>query len=95
MKKWDSHVDALANNKRKLHARVLKFCTESMKYKLKQDGEYDTILYRDPIKLLKRIRKCMTTSEETDWEFFVLWEAMKDLVSCQQGNKETPNEFRK
>ena len=95
MKRWDSRVDALANNKRKLHAKILKFCSESMKFKLQQDSEYDTVLYRDPIELLKRIRKYMTTSEDTDWEFFTLWEAMKDLMSCRQAGNETPNEFRK
>ena len=37
MKKWDQRVDALANNKRKLHAKTLKFCSDTMEEKLKQD----------------------------------------------------------
>ena len=95
LKKWDQRVDALANNKRKLHAKILKFCSETMEEKLERDPEFEGILYRDPIELLKKIKKYMTTSEETDWEFFGLWEALTKLVTCRQGGSETPNEFRK
>jgi len=95
LKKWDYRVDAMANNKRKLHAKILKFCSEAMEEKLERDSEFDTVLYKDPIALLKRIQKYMTTSEETDWEYFELWEALNRLVSCHQGGNETPNAFRK
>ena len=37
----------------------------------------------------------MTTSDETDWEFFTLWESIRKFVNCIQSNTETPNEFRK
>ena len=57
MKKWDQRVDALANNKRKLHAKTLKFCSEPMEEKLERDPTFETTLYRDPIELLKKIRK--------------------------------------
>ena len=95
MKKWDQRVDALANNKRKAHAKILKFCTATMEQKLEREPDFEDDLYRDPIELLKRIKKFMTTSEETDWEFFVLLEALTKLVNCCQGGNETPNEFRK
>ena len=95
MKKWDQRVDALANNRRKTHAKILKFCTEAMEQKLEREADFETTIYRDPIELLKRIKKFMTTSEETDWEYFILWEAMSKLVNCRQGGNETPNEFRK
>ena len=95
MKKWDARVDALANNKRKLHAKILKFCSEGMEEKLERETDFDKELYDDPILLLKRIKRFMTTSEETDWEFFELWEAIKRLVGCHQGGNETPNAFRK
>ena len=95
MKKWDSRVEALANNKRKLHAKVLKFCNEAMEEKLERESDFDKLLYDDPIELLKRIRKFMTASEETDWEYFELWEALKRLVTCHQGGTESPNAFRK
>ena len=95
IKKWDSRVDALANNKRKVHAKTIRFCTEEMKAKLERETDYETILFRNPIELLKRIRKFMTTSEETDWDFFTLWEAMGRLVNCRQYPNEAPNDFRK
>ena len=95
MKKWDQRVDALANNKRKAHAKILKFCSDVMEQKLEREVDYETTLYRDPIELLKRIKKFMTTSEDTDWEFFVLLEALTKFVNCRQGGNETPNEFRK
>ena len=41
MKKWDARVDALANNKRKLHAKILKFCSEAMEEKLERDPDFD------------------------------------------------------
>ena len=95
MKKWDQRVDALANNKRKAHAKILKFCTTTMEQKLEREPDFEDALYQDPIELLKRIKKFMTTSEETDWEFFVLLEALTKFVNCRQGGNETPNEFRK
>ena len=95
MKKWDQRVDALANNKRKLHAKTLKFCSDAMEEKLERDPDFEGILYRNPIELLKRIKKYMTTSEETDWEFFGLLDALTKLVTCRQGGSESPNEFRK
>ena len=95
MKKWDARVDALRNNKRKLHAKIIKFCTETMKFKLQQESDYEATLYDDPIALLQRIKKFMTTSDETDWEFFTLWESIRKFVNCVQSNTETPNEFRK
>lgn len=94
-KRWESRVDALANNKRKLHAKILKFCSEQMEDKLEREPDFDEELYRNPIELLTRIRRFMETSEETDWEFFALWEALKKLVNCRQDNNETPNDFRK
>ena len=84
MKKWDSRVDALANNQRKLHAKILKFCSEPMEEKLEGESNIETTLYKDPIVLLKRIRKFMTTSKDTNWEYFKLWESMKRLMNCHQ-----------
>lgn len=95
IKKWDARVEALANNKRKLHAKILKFCSESMEEKLERESDFEADLYDDPIALLTRIQKFMTTSEDTDWEYFELWEALKRLVGCHQGGNETPNAFRK
>ena len=37
----------------------------------------------------------MTTSEDTDWEMFELWETLKRLMNCHQGGQESPNAFRK
>ena len=95
MKKWDQRVDALANNKRKLHAKTLKFCSDTMEEKLERDPDFEGILYRNPIELLKRIKKYMTMSKETYWEFFGLLDALTKLVTCRQGGSESPNEFRK
>jgi hypothetical protein len=91
MKKWDSRVDALQNNKRKLHVKVIKFCTETMKFKLQQESDYKATLYNDPIALLQRIKTFMTTSDKTDWEFFTLWESIRKFVNCVQSNTETTN----
>ena len=95
MKKWDSRVEALSNNKHKLRSKVLEFCTDTMEQKLKQVPNWDNELRRDPIRILKKIKKFMTTSDETDWDFFVLWEALSKFINCRQNNNETPNEFRK
>ena len=67
MKKWDARVDALLNNKRKLHAKIIKFCSETMKFKLQQESDYEAALYDNPIALLQRIKKFMTTSDKMDW----------------------------
>ena len=66
-----------------------------MEEKLERESNFDTLLYNDPLELLKRIRKFMTTSEETDWEFFEVWESLKRLVNCHQGGSKTPNAYRK
>ena len=95
MKKWDSRVDHFANNKRKVHAKVLKFCTETMEEKLEREPDFDTTLYRDPIALLEQIKRFMTTSEDTDWEFFGLWEALKKMVNCNMNATDSPSAFRK
>jgi len=44
MKKWDSRVEALSNNKHKLRSKVLEFCTDTMEQKLKQVPNWDNEL---------------------------------------------------
>ena len=94
-KTWERRLDAMKNNKHKLHAKVLKYCSKEMEQKLERESDYETVLYKDPITLLKRIRKFMTTSEETDYQWFHLWEALQRLMNCKQGSNEAPNDFRK
>ena len=37
----------------------------------------------------------MNTSDDTDWEFFTLFEAILKWATCRQGGNETPNDFRR
>ena len=63
-------------------------CTEYMINKLEQEADFDNKLFDDAIELLKRIRKFMTITADTEWEYFGLWEAMSKLFSCRQKEKE-------
>ena len=85
---------AFDNNKRKLHGTIITLCTEYMKDKLGREIDWETDLFDNPIELLKRIEKFMTTTADTEWEYFRLWETMGKMLNCKQKEKESVNDFR-
>ena len=94
-KRWSSRETAFRDNKRTMYGIIMNTCTEEMKEKLQREADFDTTLYGDFIELLKRIQKFMTTSEDTEWDFFNLWEAMGKLTSCRQKNDEALSVYRR
>ena len=56
--------------------------------KLEREPNFDSELFNDPIKLLETIRKFMTITADTEWEYFGLWQAMSKMVNCRQKEKE-------
>ena len=81
-KEWRARKIAFENNKRYVYGKVMAMCTEYMIDKLERQTDIDNKLFDDPIELLKRIRKIMTITADTEWEYFGLWEAMSKLFSC-------------
>ena len=94
-KDWKARSVAFDNNKRYLYGKIMGMCTEYMMDKLEREADYDSTLFNDPIELLKRIKKFMTITGDTEWEYFALWEAMKKLFSCQQKENENVATYRK
>src|SRR5210317_1130087 len=94
-KEWRARKIAFENNKRYVYGKVMAMCTEYMIDKLEREADFDNKLFDDPIELLKRIRKFMTITADTEWEYFGLWEAMSKLFSCRQKEKENIMEYRK
>ena len=94
-KEWKYRKRDLAANLLNLHATLIEDCSEAMQEKLKHEPDYYTTLYRDPIELLKRIRKFMTTSDDADWEMFEVWEAFRKLLNTQQGKDESVPDYRR
>ena len=84
MMQWNERKKDYKNNLMNLHAHIVKFCSTTMREKLEREADWETDLFEDPIKLLKRIKRFMTTSDETDWEQFSLWEAIRKFVNCKQ-----------
>ncbi|CAJ1940743.1 unnamed protein product, partial [Cylindrotheca closterium] len=66
-----------------------------MKDKILQEVDYNEKIEGDPIELLRRINKFMTTSDVTDWEPITLWEALQKWVNCRQKGNETVIEYRR
>ncbi|MEM7375827.1 MAG: hypothetical protein AAF587_44975, partial [Bacteroidota bacterium] len=72
-KKWDRRKENYNDNRRTMYGIILGMCTEAMKEKLRRESDFQTTLYEDNVQLLERIRKFMTTSDETEWDNFGLW----------------------
>src|SRR6056300_1475608 len=94
-KEWRARKIAFENNKRYVYGKVMAMCPKYMIDKLEREADFDNKLFDDPIELLKRIRKFMTITADTEWEYFGLWEAMSKLFSCRQKEKENIMEYRK
>ncbi|CAJ1967919.1 unnamed protein product, partial [Cylindrotheca closterium] len=79
-----------------VHSLIMEsFVTSKMKDKIIQEVDYNEKIEGDPIELLRRINKFMTTSDVTDWEPITLWEALQKWVNCRQKGNETVIEYRK
>ncbi|CAJ1944132.1 unnamed protein product [Cylindrotheca closterium] len=79
-----------------VHSLIMEsFVTSKMKDKIIQEVDYNEKIEGDPIELLRRIIKFMTTSDVTDWEPITLWEALQKWVNCCQKGNETVIEYRK
>ena len=86
---------AFENNKRYVYGIIMKMCTEFMTDKLEREHDFETTLFNNPVELLLRIRKFMTITADTEWEFFGLWEAMTKLFNCRQKENESIANYRK
>ncbi|CAJ1934750.1 unnamed protein product [Cylindrotheca closterium] len=85
-------------SKAKWHVHLLimeSFVTSKMKDKILQEVDYNEKIKGDPIELLRRINKFITTSDVTDWEPITLWEALQKWVNCRQKGNETVIEYHK
>ena len=70
MKQWNEWKKDYESNLMNLHATIVKFCSSTMREKLEREADWETDLFEDPIKLLKRIKRFMLTSDEPEWEQF-------------------------
>ena len=95
IKQWNERKKDYESNLMNLHATIVKFCSSTMREKLEREADWETDLFEDPIKLLKRIKRLMTTSDETDWEQFSLWEAIRKFVNCKQKENEDVGSYRR
>ena len=94
-KLWRSRNRSFETNKRKLHGFIWKYCTQAMKDKLEREPDFNIEMFNDPILMLRRIKRFMTESDETTWEYFGLWETMKRLVQCEQRPGEDIASYRR
>ena len=93
---WTNRKDDYQTNKRAVASKITKtFCSEAMKTKLLQEPDYDTVLDGNPVELLRRIRKWMESSDETDWGPFEMIAHFNRMLSCKQKEGETNAEFRR
>ena len=94
-KDWKTRENAFENNKRYVYGKIMSACTKQMVDKLEREPDYETVLFNDPIQLLKKIQKFMTITPDTEWEYFGLWQAMQKLFTCHQKEKEDIATYRK
>ncbi|CAJ1945715.1 unnamed protein product [Cylindrotheca closterium] len=94
-KDWKARKNAFDNNKRNVYGMIMKMCTDHMVDKLEREADFENKLFNDPVELLMRIKKFMTTTVDTEWEYFGLWKTMSNLINCHQREKENIASFRK
>ncbi|CAJ1967477.1 unnamed protein product [Cylindrotheca closterium] len=73
-KDWKARKNAFDNNKRNVYGMIMKMCTNHVVDKLEREADFENKLFNDPVELLMRIKKLMTTTVDTEWEYFGLWE---------------------
>ncbi|CAJ1951589.1 unnamed protein product [Cylindrotheca closterium] len=92
-KDWKTRKKVFDNNKRNIYGMILKMCTDHMVDKLEQEADFDNKLFNDPVELLMRIKNFMTTTVDTEWEYFGLLKTMSNLINCHQKEKENIASF--
>lgn len=71
------------------------FCSVAMLDRLHQEPDLENKLMRNAIALLQRIKEFMEKSDETDWDFFELFTAINNMMTCTQKQGETNITFRR
>ncbi|CAJ1941939.1 unnamed protein product, partial [Cylindrotheca closterium] len=94
-KDWKARKNVFDNNKCNVYGMIMKMCTDHMVDKLEREADFDNKLFNDPVEVLMRIKKFMTTTVDTEWEYFGLWKTMSNLINCHQKEKENIASFCK
>ena len=84
MQEYLSRNRAFEDNQRVAHGCIMKdYVTKEIKEKLEMEVDWESTLMDDPVELLRRIRKLMTTSPDGEFGHWQLWERLRSLVNCQ------------
>ena len=80
----------LINNRGKVYALTLGQCTQALKDKLKEDGDWEDIAEKyDSIRLLKLIEKYVLKQTESHYPFLAIQEEMWSMLNFSQGEDMT------
>ncbi|CAJ1956184.1 unnamed protein product [Cylindrotheca closterium] len=87
-KNWKARKKVFDNNKRNVYGMIMKMCIDHMVDKLEREADFENKLFNDPVELLMRIKNFMTTTVDTEWEYFGLWKTMSNRINYHQKEKE-------
>jgi len=80
----------LINNRGKVYALILGQCTQTLKDKLKEDGDWEDIAEKyDAIRLLKLIEKYVLKQTESHYPYLAIQEEMRSMLNFSQGEDMT------
>ena len=80
----------LISNRGKVYALTLGQCTQALKDKLKEDGDWEDIAEKyDSIRLLKLIEKYVLKQTESHYPYLAVQEEMRSMLNFSQGEDMT------
>ena len=68
----------------KAYAELWERCTTAMKAKIEARTTYESVIYNNPISLLKAIKEHSLCFEESRYEMATIFDALKNYVNCKQ-----------
>jgi hypothetical protein len=81
------------NNTIKAYALLWERCTEAMQSKVRSRTDYGTVVYDDPIALLRAIREHSLNYQDTEYEIAIIAGAYRSVFTCKQKEGESLQDY--
>ena len=77
----------------KVYAEIWDRCNKAMQGKLEARTDCESIIYNDPIELLRAVKEHALNYQESKYEMSIITDAFRAFFNCHQKNNETLQEY--
>jgi hypothetical protein len=77
----------------KAYALIWERCNKAMQNKILARSDYETMLYNDPIELLKAVKEHALNYQETRYEMSIISDALRAMIGTKQKEGESLQDY--